>query len=232
MRQVNSLDAPAQFITTTFRPELVEVANNCYGIALINKVSNIYPLDKVIRSSVPSLTSCPLQTLSCILLIYYLFLFPQRDAQDFVTNLMNEEEAVGQVTSVPAFSRVNRQQEEAADGGLSSPTSASAARRRPRDPVDDGEEDEAADEDDRDDGGLSELQDVDEIGEISLSGIGRRRDRGTSASTSVGVGSGRVHRGNLQDSDEDDDNEEEDADLFDASEGPKRGSSMSTKSKG
>lgn len=47
--QVNSVDAPAQFITTTFRPELVEVANNCYGIALINKVSNIYPLDKVGR---------------------------------------------------------------------------------------------------------------------------------------------------------------------------------------
>jgi hypothetical protein len=35
------------------------------------------------------------------------------DAQNFVTNLMNEEEAVGQVSSVPAFSRANRQKQEA-----------------------------------------------------------------------------------------------------------------------
>ena len=47
-RQVNSETAPAQFITTTFRPELVAVANQCYGIALQRKVSNIYPLEKVI----------------------------------------------------------------------------------------------------------------------------------------------------------------------------------------
>ena len=46
-KQVNSETAPAQFITTTFRPELVEAADRCYGIALLNKVSNIYPLDKV-----------------------------------------------------------------------------------------------------------------------------------------------------------------------------------------
>jgi len=49
-RQCESEDAPAQFITTTFRPELVEVSHKCYGIALQNKVSSIYPLDKV-RSS-------------------------------------------------------------------------------------------------------------------------------------------------------------------------------------
>jgi chromosome segregation ATPase len=36
-----------QFITTTFRPELVEAADKCFGIALRNKVSNIYPLNKV-----------------------------------------------------------------------------------------------------------------------------------------------------------------------------------------
>ena len=46
-KQVSSTDAPAQFITTTFRPELVTVAHKCFGIALQNKVSNIYPLDKV-----------------------------------------------------------------------------------------------------------------------------------------------------------------------------------------
>ncbi len=46
-KQVESKEAPAQFITTTFRPELVAVANKCYGIALLNKVSNIYPMEKV-----------------------------------------------------------------------------------------------------------------------------------------------------------------------------------------
>jgi structural maintenance of chromosome 3 (chondroitin sulfate proteoglycan 6) len=46
-KQVASETAAAQFITTTFRPELVAVAHKCYGIALKNKVSNIYPLDKV-----------------------------------------------------------------------------------------------------------------------------------------------------------------------------------------
>jgi len=46
-KQVRSVDAPAQFITTTFRPELVNAAQKCYGIALENKVSNIYPLEKV-----------------------------------------------------------------------------------------------------------------------------------------------------------------------------------------
>lgn len=46
-RQAHSETAPAQFITTTFRPELVEVADKCFGIALLNKVSNIYPLSKV-----------------------------------------------------------------------------------------------------------------------------------------------------------------------------------------
>ncbi len=47
-KQVESETAPAQFITTTFRPELVAVADKCYGIALANKVSNIHSLAKVI----------------------------------------------------------------------------------------------------------------------------------------------------------------------------------------
>lgn len=46
-KQANSESAPAQFITTTFRPELVMAADKCFGIALMNKVSNIYPLEKV-----------------------------------------------------------------------------------------------------------------------------------------------------------------------------------------
>jgi structural maintenance of chromosome 3 (chondroitin sulfate proteoglycan 6) len=41
-KQVESVDAPAQFITTTFRPELVSVANKFYGIALSNKVYFFY----------------------------------------------------------------------------------------------------------------------------------------------------------------------------------------------
>jgi structural maintenance of chromosome 3 (chondroitin sulfate proteoglycan 6) len=46
-KQVQSETAPAQFITTTFRPELVAVADKCYGITLANKVSNIHVMDKV-----------------------------------------------------------------------------------------------------------------------------------------------------------------------------------------
>jgi structural maintenance of chromosome 3 (chondroitin sulfate proteoglycan 6) len=46
-RQANSESAPAQFITTTFRPEMVNVADKCFGIALMNKVSNIYAMKKV-----------------------------------------------------------------------------------------------------------------------------------------------------------------------------------------
>lgn len=80
-KQANSKEAPAQFITTTFRPELVTVANQCFGIALQNKVSNLYPLDK-------------------------------GDAEKFVVNLMEEEEAVGTVSAVPSFSRVQRQEEQ------------------------------------------------------------------------------------------------------------------------
>lgn len=37
-RQAQSEDNPAQFITSTFRPELVRVADRCYGISHQNKV--------------------------------------------------------------------------------------------------------------------------------------------------------------------------------------------------
>jgi structural maintenance of chromosome 3 (chondroitin sulfate proteoglycan 6) len=46
-RQAEDKEAPAQFITTTFRPELVAVAHKCYGISLANKASTIHPLAKV-----------------------------------------------------------------------------------------------------------------------------------------------------------------------------------------
>ena len=44
-RQANAAQ-PTQFITTTFRPELVKVASKCYGISLQNKNSNIHALSK------------------------------------------------------------------------------------------------------------------------------------------------------------------------------------------
>lgn len=35
-----------QFITSTFRPELVEVADKFYGIGYQNKISNVYSMPK------------------------------------------------------------------------------------------------------------------------------------------------------------------------------------------
>ena len=37
---------PAQFITTTFRPELVDVADKTYGIQFQNKISSVECLEK------------------------------------------------------------------------------------------------------------------------------------------------------------------------------------------
>ena len=71
-KQANDKENPTQFITTTFRPEMVEVAVKHYGIALVNKASNIYPLTK-------------------------------GDAQNFVSNMMLEEEKVGEVTSIARY---------------------------------------------------------------------------------------------------------------------------------
>jgi structural maintenance of chromosome 3 (chondroitin sulfate proteoglycan 6) len=68
-RQANSKENPTQFIVTTFRPELVSVANRTYGISLQNKVSNLHHMEK-------------------------------RDALNFVASLLNEEEAVGEVTAI------------------------------------------------------------------------------------------------------------------------------------
>ena len=38
-RQANNQDNPTQFICSTFRPEIVSISNQCYGIGLQNKVS-------------------------------------------------------------------------------------------------------------------------------------------------------------------------------------------------
>jgi structural maintenance of chromosome 3 (chondroitin sulfate proteoglycan 6) len=45
-RQASNQDNPAQFICSTFRPELVNIAKNCYGISHQNKVSSIHYLPK------------------------------------------------------------------------------------------------------------------------------------------------------------------------------------------
>jgi structural maintenance of chromosome 3 (chondroitin sulfate proteoglycan 6) len=45
-RQANNPDNPTQFITSTFRPELVTIAKNCYGISHQNKVSSIHFMPK------------------------------------------------------------------------------------------------------------------------------------------------------------------------------------------
>ena len=45
-RQAASEDNPTQFITTTFRSELVQVADKCYGIQFQNKISSMVLLKK------------------------------------------------------------------------------------------------------------------------------------------------------------------------------------------
>lgn len=75
-RQSTNKDNPTQFICSTFRPEIVAIADHCYGISHQDKVSNIYLLSK-------------------------------RDALSFIANLMNEEEAVGEVSTL-ASSKVSK----------------------------------------------------------------------------------------------------------------------------
>lgn len=45
-RQANNPNSPTQFVTSTFRPELVAIAKNCYGISHQNKVSSIHHMSK------------------------------------------------------------------------------------------------------------------------------------------------------------------------------------------
>ena len=67
--QANNKESPTQFIVSTFRQELVAVANRCFGISHQNKVSSLHHM-------------------------------PKQDAQLFIANLNNDEEAVGEVTSL------------------------------------------------------------------------------------------------------------------------------------
>lgn len=68
-KQAANADSPTQFITSTFRPELVAIAKNCYGISHQNKVSSIHHMSK-------------------------------NDALKFIANLMSEEEAVGEISTI------------------------------------------------------------------------------------------------------------------------------------
>lgn len=80
-RQASNKDNPTQFIVSTFRPELVMIANRCYGISHQNKVSSVHHMSK-------------------------------KDALGFISNLMSEEEAVGEVTTLSsskASSRLTRE---------------------------------------------------------------------------------------------------------------------------
>lgn len=45
-RRTNLAVLCLQFITSTFRPELVSVADKFYGIGYQNKISNVYPMTK------------------------------------------------------------------------------------------------------------------------------------------------------------------------------------------
>lgn len=81
--QANNPDNPTQFITSTFRPELVRIAKNCYGISHQNKVSSIHSMTK-------------------------------NDALKFIANLMNEEEAVGQVSTTRSSKNPRKKRKSAA----------------------------------------------------------------------------------------------------------------------
>jgi hypothetical protein len=78
--QANNKETPTQFIVSTFRQELVAVANRCYGISHQNKVSSLHHM-------------------------------PKQDAQLFISNLNNEEEAVGDVTSIAQSASSRRTRE-------------------------------------------------------------------------------------------------------------------------
>lgn len=84
-RQANNPETPTQFITSTFRPELVAISKNCYGISHQNKVSSIHPMQK-------------------------------NEALRFIANLMNEEEAVGEVTAVKRRDSRKRKSSLSEDG--------------------------------------------------------------------------------------------------------------------
>jgi hypothetical protein len=79
-KQASNKESPTQFIVSTFRQELVTIANRCYGISHQNKVSSLHHM-------------------------------PKQDAQLFISNLNNDEEAVGEVTSIAQSALTRRSRE-------------------------------------------------------------------------------------------------------------------------
>ena len=128
-KQANDKENPTQFITTTFRPEMVEVAAKHYGIALVNKASNIYPLTK-------------------------------GDAE-LVSNMMLEEEKVGEVTSIARY-----------DAELTAPTSthASGPEKEELDEDETRGQYGAVESDDDDEDAAAERQAFDQAMGVSLEG--------------------------------------------------------------
>ena len=174
-RQAESKDAPAQFITTTFRPELVDVSHKCYGIALQNKVSSIYALDK-------------------------------SEAQSFVTNLMNEEEAVGQVSAIPTYSSsltsLKQVSEEEEEENRSSPIarggrSSRGGRGKTAGYIETGEDDEDEDHEEEERGGAGGEDDLEESSDDeNLEMLGKKK-----ATPKRGRGSsrGRLQKMSIED---------------------------------
>lgn len=76
-RQATAETSGTQFITTTFRPELVTVADKFFGIKLENKSSNLIPLTKVRASRLLRLQNktAVKRTIQIWIRFFYVFLF-------------------------------------------------------------------------------------------------------------------------------------------------------------
>lgn len=104
-RQAHDSKEPMQFITSTFRPEMVNVADAHYGIGHQNKVSNIHQMGK-------------------------------EETLDFIADIMNEEEAVGEPSSpmVKGKENANRSSKKTQSGkkGKASARKGSSSSKRQR----------------------------------------------------------------------------------------------------
>ena len=85
-----------QFVCSTFRPELVAVADRCYGISHQDKVSLMTFLN--LKVKLPGILSSYLFSFVPYKQVSNVHLLSKRDALKFIANLMSEEEAVGEVS--------------------------------------------------------------------------------------------------------------------------------------
>ena len=148
LRQSSNKENPTQFICSSFRPELAAVANRCYGISHQNKVRRLCGARQkhvVVKLAFTTSHICDgAWSLHFCLQESKIHMLSKNDALKFIANLMSEEEAVGEVTSM-ATSRSrhaslgarrkglettveeqDESSEEVVDGGDSSPGEASA----------------------------------------------------------------------------------------------------------